>query len=61
MRTSRLENLNKFKFLKPTKIEFKFTPQQDKDINKESDNADSIGSPENDDPRRKRRRSSASS
>ncbi len=37
------------------------TQQQDKDINKESDNDDAIGSPENDDPRRKRRRSSASS
>ena len=33
MRTSRVEGLNKFKFLKPTKVEFKFTPQQDKDIN----------------------------
>ena len=32
MRTAREENLSKFKFSKPTKIEFQFTPQQDTDI-----------------------------
>ena len=32
MRAPRAESLVKFKFLEPTKVEFKFTPQQNKDI-----------------------------
>ena len=32
MRTPRGANLDQFRFLEPTKVEFKFTAQQDKDI-----------------------------
>ena len=40
MQTSRGENLSKFKFSKPTKIEFQFTPQQNADI---KDNLERFG------------------